>query len=86
MPIHDPTKVPPATCPHCGDSQDAATGLQVPVPSPGDLSVCIKCTGVSIYQQDMSREKWPDSVPLPAEALYAQAAIGRARAAHRPLS
>jgi hypothetical protein len=80
--MHDAVRVPAAQCPHCGDLQDAASGLEVPTPSPGDMSVCGKCGGVSTYQKDMTRKKWPCNKPLPPEAVKAQRIIRRFRQAN----
>lgn len=42
------SKVRTNTCPHCGYETNGATG-NGPSPSYGDVSICIRCQGVSIF-------------------------------------
>lgn len=39
-------------CPHCGARQDAATEATAALrpPRPGDVSICIRCAGVSVFE------------------------------------
>lgn len=38
-------------CPHCGRRQDAGTNMTGDVaPKPGDVSICIRCAGVSVFE------------------------------------
>jgi hypothetical protein len=73
--MHPRVRVPQANCPHCGVAQDGASGLCTSQPQPGDVSICVECGGVSVYQDDMTREKWPCSEPLPPEVDAAQRII-----------
>jgi hypothetical protein len=43
-------------CPECGHVLDAAEAVDDPEvrPSPGDLSICIKCSAILIFTEDMS--------------------------------
>ena len=44
---------PQCDCLNCGKRLDAATGLSV-APSPGDLSVCLRCGAVAIFDEGMT--------------------------------
>lgn len=53
------SRVPPAACPVCFKSLDAATGVELdtpiaPRPGPGDVTVCNDCTSVLVFADDMS--------------------------------
>lgn len=37
------------TCPHCGRRNDAATGINAPIPTPGAVSICFYCSGVALF-------------------------------------
>lgn len=42
-------------CPHCGVVNDSCTdAFGDCAPSPGDVSVCILCSGLGIYEKDLS--------------------------------
>lgn len=49
------SRVPQSTCPVCGTLLNAAsffTGESSP--RPGDLSVCIECTAILVFQADLT--------------------------------
>jgi hypothetical protein len=50
------TRIKPVTCPHCRVVHDAASH-DTAVPSPGDISVCIMCAGLSTYTANMQLRK-----------------------------
>lgn len=61
--------VQPSICPYCGHEMDDAFGVEDrKVPQVGDLSICIKCTGVMVFDSRLGLESIPDSVwnSLPA--------------------
>jgi hypothetical protein len=47
--------LPLSLCPDCGYELDAATGVtdQAAVPSPGDLSLCLRCTTLLRFDATM---------------------------------
>ena len=49
-------KLPQSACPRCGYQIDAATKLddESAVPTPGDVSVCMKCAHVTKFGYDLS--------------------------------
>lgn len=45
----------PTTCPHCGYHHDCATGLfGADVPDDDDVSICIRCGQLCIFQRNAS--------------------------------
>jgi hypothetical protein len=47
-------RLPPSLCPDCGYQLDCATGVDNDDrPSPGDLTLCLKCTQFLQYNDDM---------------------------------
>jgi len=47
-------------CPYCGYEINRATGVQGHyVPVPKDLSICINCTGIMQYGEDMALQEFP---------------------------
>jgi hypothetical protein len=47
-------------CPQCGYTLDAATGAHgFEIPAPGDFSVCINCTSILEFSNDMSLQLLP---------------------------
>lgn len=45
---------PVAPCPHCGEELDVASGLGTQDgPKPGDISLCIDCGGVNIFDENL---------------------------------
>lgn len=83
---HEGKPLPPCPCPHCGTEVDAATaaGAIGARPSPGDLTVCAYCGGLSEYLQNMTLA--PTSLGE-VEDLETRQALRRAQAAvlrHRP--
>lgn len=73
-------------CPYCGEVNDCASGLFEPesVPSAGDVSICLHCAGVTIYNADLTvrvpaeeeRLQLEDD-PQVALAVFAVACLGR---------
>jgi hypothetical protein len=61
---HLEARVPMGACPHCGARHNGAFGLLADgmPPAPGDISVCIVCSGVAIFTERMHLRK-----PTPAE-------------------
>jgi hypothetical protein len=58
------------TCPHCYVVNDCATSphdLEA-IPKPGDLNICIYCSGISTYTEDLKLrcigEKEMKTIPL----------------------
>jgi len=47
------TKIGDNHCPHCNELTDMAASSQGRGPRPGDLSVCIYCGEVGMFQPDM---------------------------------
>ena len=48
-------EVPGAHCPNCGKWVDGATGVSADArPSPGDISICIYCSHLSAYADDLT--------------------------------
>lgn len=48
------TRVPAVECPHCGETLDAATGLEDgATPDPGDMSICCACGTILMFGQDL---------------------------------
>lgn len=46
--------MPPRVCPHCGSRNDGDTVLYTKEhthPNPDDLSICLYCSGLSIYTE-----------------------------------
>ncbi len=75
LPLKPGVRVPSAGCPHCGAAQDAASGLATHYPEPNDVSVCIQCAGVSVYDANLQRVAWPTNEPQPPEVLEVVRAI-----------
>lgn len=54
----------PRQCPHCGALTDGHTAVDGSdsCPSPGDTSICLYCSGISIFTEDTLRkttdEEW----------------------------
>jgi hypothetical protein len=45
--------MPPAICPTCGKTLDSAAGIGNPqLPNPGDVSICLYCANVAIFDID----------------------------------
>lgn len=55
-------------CPYCNHHVDRAfiPGKEGAVPSVGDLSLCIRCADVSIFNKDLILEKFDPSTLSPA--------------------
>lgn len=48
-------------CPHCGHTMDADTHAHGDArPAPGDVSVCLYCTGFLVFNHDMTRRAMTD--------------------------
>ena len=52
---------PPAPCSHCGYENTCASNLDDPssVPSEGDISLCIKCAGFSVFTGESIKVRKP---------------------------
>jgi len=48
-----------AACPHCGQTQEVHLGPDGARPTPGDLSICWKCTGISQYTETLDLQELP---------------------------
>jgi len=49
------TRMPATSCPSCGYPLDAASDIQGDAtPSPGDLSMCIRCTSFLTFKDDLT--------------------------------
>ncbi len=49
-------KMPRSSCPHCGFVANAATDLQggsQPFPKPEDFTICVECSALLKFDQDM---------------------------------
>lgn len=58
--------MPVTYCPHCGHKHDAATNLEAPrAPGKGDVSICLECGGVALFDVDPIRLR----LPTPAEQI-----------------
>jgi hypothetical protein len=58
--------MPVTYCPHCGHRHDAATNLEAPrAPGKGDVSICLECGGVALFDMDPVRLR----MPTPAEQV-----------------
>ena len=53
MPNAATFKLPTSHCPHCQTKLDGATALQNSVPNPGDVSICIECGEVNVFDEAM---------------------------------
>jgi hypothetical protein len=48
------TRTPATQCPHCGYVTDCASGLtHASPPRPGDISICLKCTGINRFDHSL---------------------------------
>jgi hypothetical protein len=80
------TRTPPQMCPNCGYVFDAATeAIKAKAkPKPGDVSLCLNCINVGIYNADLSVRSATDAEIADLDAgtkkLIAQAKIARASA------
>lgn len=76
-------EIPKTCCPECGKEIDRASSLdnEAEKPKPNDLSICLDCTSVSYYQEDLSLKLLPkeeyDNLPndLKSQVKYAQALV-----------
>lgn len=51
---HQEVSVPESACPVCYRVHDRATGLlEDATPSPGDLSICVRCGAILEYNEDL---------------------------------
>lgn len=55
----DTFRLPPDACPWCGAAQDAASAMvgKIRAPMPGDMGVCISCSQVTFYNDDLSMRR-----------------------------
>ncbi len=67
----------PQTC-TCGYVMDCTTAVDgVAVPKPGDVTLCLKCGRVFVFDQNMNLEQAPADVCNDPEVRRAQRAIWR---------
>jgi hypothetical protein len=81
------TKVPKQLCPYCGyffDRTAITKGLEQP-PKEGDVSLCLKCCEIAIFNADLTVRKPTDAELAEIHNAPCWAQISRARAAHRVL-
>jgi hypothetical protein len=49
------TVTPRGRCPACGEAIDRASHIEgESAPSPGDVSICIRCAAVNLFDDDLS--------------------------------
>jgi hypothetical protein len=51
------TETPINVCPYCGYTTNCATGLDGHIPKELDISVCIKCFSIALFNKDLSLRK-----------------------------
>lgn len=49
--------MPASKCPHCGTRFDRASSLDDEAPGPGDVTVCIRCAKICIFNEDLTVRK-----------------------------
>jgi len=56
-------RIPEASCPWCGHLVDGAEnpGDANKMPSPGDVSACVRCAGLLEFDKDLKLVKLPDA-------------------------
>lgn len=56
--------VPESACPNCNKVMDRATSIRKDnaVPDSGSISICINCTSILIYNDDLQLELLPKDV------------------------
>jgi hypothetical protein len=70
------TAWPRSSCPHCGKQFDKVASLspQLPVPQPGDFTICIQCAAILCFDQGLRvRELTPGrsrSPSIPARTVW----------------
>lgn len=56
--LGDPNKIVENVCAVCGHKLDGASGVgNNTVPKPGDVSICIRCTNISVFGDDLKLRK-----------------------------
>jgi hypothetical protein len=80
------TRLPDDACPYCGKAFSAATAMCEPeaTPRPGDVTICVNCRGVLVFNQALrvqvpSPDEWARFEADPeglAAIRQAQAAVG----------
>jgi hypothetical protein len=58
------TQLPDDTCPYCRAPISSAAGVESPedTPRPGDVTICVQCRGVLVFNQALRVQ-----VPTPAQ-------------------
>lgn len=65
------SRLPPSPCPECKKVMDGATCFnEDAVPGPGDVTVCMYCSALLVYEKDMQLRKMTpeEERKLPDEA------------------
>jgi len=58
--LGEPTKMGEDHCPYCDYKIDMASSTRDDEkPQPGDISICLNCTGVMSYGPDMALQEFP---------------------------
>src|SRR4051812_16227606 len=66
------TRVAPSPCPNCGHVLDAATSESALPPEPGDITVCVGCSTILVFEDGMK-------LALPSPALLDELIAGHPR-------
>lgn len=75
-----------ATCPHCGHRLDLATGIDhTLMPRPGDVSICIECASILIFDDAMmprepTVDEWKELKETNQEAFIISQQVKQQRA------
>lgn len=55
-------EVPKTECPYCGKVNDLASSFKgKEKPEPGDISICIKCAGILVFDEELRIRRPTDS-------------------------
>lgn len=76
-------ELPESKCPDCGYTANAATNLEdeEQMPEPGDCSLCIKCAGIAVFNDDLMLRSPTEEelLNLPSEISAVQQLIVKLR-------
>lgn len=79
-------KIPTQHCPYCKYEVDRTDGLESYKPKPGDISLCLKCMEVSLFDDGMILRAPNDKEMVEIQRSLGWDLIERARRAHRELN